>query len=135
MVHIGKLIEHQLEVQGVSKSELARRLNQSPQNIGNIIKRRTIPVRLLKRISEALKYNFFDFYQDIACADSSGSESVNKNSESYQEYLKLKQIQNQLLNENKFLKILIRLEKKREIPLRLVARREKNKIGVRRKIK
>jgi transcriptional regulator with XRE-family HTH domain len=59
MVHVGKLIEEQLQASGMTQSELGRRVNRSKQAIQHILKNPHISTDLLKDIGEALDYDFF----------------------------------------------------------------------------
>jgi transcriptional regulator with XRE-family HTH domain len=57
--HIGKAILEKLKKSGMSKSEFARRINKSPQNVQDIFTRQSIDTMLLSDISNALEFNFF----------------------------------------------------------------------------
>lgn len=61
-LHIGKLIEERLSHKGMTKSELARRINKARQNINDILNRKSIDTELLYNISVALDYDFFRHY-------------------------------------------------------------------------
>lgn len=61
-VHIGKLIRTRLEEVGLTKSEFARRINVSPQNIYGIFKRVSCDSKLLNDIGKVLNYDFFQYY-------------------------------------------------------------------------
>ena len=71
--HLGKLIEKRLHEIGISKSEFARRINKSRQNVNHIFGRRSVDSDLLKNISDVLRYDFFQLYRD---ADFTASESM-----------------------------------------------------------
>jgi hypothetical protein len=58
--HIGKLIKKRLEEIGMTKTEFARRINKTSQNVYDIFDRKTIDTGLLTAISETLNYNFFE---------------------------------------------------------------------------
>jgi len=58
--HIGKLIKKRLEEIGMTKTEFARRINKTSQNVYDIFDRKTIDTGLLTTISETLNYNFFE---------------------------------------------------------------------------
>jgi hypothetical protein len=58
--HIGQLIKEQLERSGMKKTEFARRINRTSQNVYAIFERTSIDSSLLASISEILNYNFFD---------------------------------------------------------------------------
>jgi len=57
--HIGKLILSRLADLGMNKSEFARRINKSRQNVQDIFKRESVDTDLLLQISKVLNYNFF----------------------------------------------------------------------------
>jgi transcriptional regulator with XRE-family HTH domain len=64
-VHIGRLIENRRSEVGMTKSELARRLNMRSQSLTHIINSPSINTQLLQRISEALNYDFFQHYVSV----------------------------------------------------------------------
>lgn len=59
VLHIGELIRKKLAELGMTKSEFARRINTSPQNVYGILKRESIDTTLLHRISKVLDFDFF----------------------------------------------------------------------------
>lgn len=59
-LHIGQLIKEQLERSGMKKTEFARRINRTSQNVYAIFERTSIDSALLASISEILNYNFFE---------------------------------------------------------------------------
>jgi hypothetical protein len=59
-IHIGQLIKAELEATGMKKSEFARRINRTPQNVFDVFQRKSIDTTLLANISVILKYNFFE---------------------------------------------------------------------------
>jgi hypothetical protein len=61
-LHIGKLIAKKIDEIGMSKSELARRISVTPQNTHYILKKSSIDTDLLRKISLALNYDFFQHY-------------------------------------------------------------------------
>lgn len=61
-LHIGKLIRKRIEQAGMNKSEFARRINSTPQNVYSIFKRESIDTDLLWEISRVLNYDFFQHY-------------------------------------------------------------------------
>jgi plasmid maintenance system antidote protein VapI len=58
MPHAGKLLEKVLEEKGVSKAELARRLDIHPIGITHYIKQHTLHAALLWKIGLAINHNF-----------------------------------------------------------------------------
>jgi transcriptional regulator with XRE-family HTH domain len=61
-IHLGKLISAKLKEKRISKSEFARMINKSRQNVQDILKRESLDTHLLKQISKALDYNFFELF-------------------------------------------------------------------------
>lgn len=61
-VHIGNFIKEVLQKKGINKSEFARRINTTPQNVYGIFKRKSIDTDTLRQISEVLNYDFFQYY-------------------------------------------------------------------------
>ena len=62
MKHIGQKIKEIVEKRGITKSELARRMNMTSTNVHKIFKRETIDTGLLKKISMILEHDFFQYY-------------------------------------------------------------------------
>lgn len=113
MIHIGKLILQQVNAQGISKSELARRLNVSPQNVYNLFKRKTVQASMLKKISGVLKFDFFNLYEPLEYCQKSKRVPVDKKSDCYLEYERLQRELNRLRDENECLKLLIGLKNRK----------------------
>lgn len=65
-VHIGKLIGKKIKDIGMSKSELGRRISITPQNTHYILKRNSLDTELLRKISLALDYDFFQHYLGLS---------------------------------------------------------------------
>jgi transcriptional regulator with XRE-family HTH domain len=61
-VHIGEKIAQVFQESGIKITELAKRMNTSQRNLYSIFKRKTITVDMLKEVSEALNYDFFELY-------------------------------------------------------------------------
>jgi transcriptional regulator with XRE-family HTH domain len=61
-IHIGELIQKRMKELGMTRSELARRIGTSSQNLGKILKRGSIDTQRLFKLSEALKTDFFQYY-------------------------------------------------------------------------
>lgn len=57
--HLGKAVLEKLKEKGMSKSEFARRINKSRQNVQDIFNRESLDTKLLSDISNVLDYNFF----------------------------------------------------------------------------
>lgn len=60
--HIGNTIKAVLKEQERSEAWLARKVHCDPGNFNRILKRHSMDLDLLKRISIALKYNFLTEY-------------------------------------------------------------------------
>lgn len=63
-MHIGKMIEHELNRQGRTKAWLARELHTVRGNVYDILRREDIDTALLRRISLILHHNFFNDLAD-----------------------------------------------------------------------
>jgi plasmid maintenance system antidote protein VapI len=61
-IHIGKIILSKIKELGINRSELARRINKTRQNIDSIVKRKSIDTQLLMSISNELSHNFLLYY-------------------------------------------------------------------------
>jgi transcriptional regulator with XRE-family HTH domain len=61
--NIGAVIKMRVATIGMSKAELARRLNMSPANVHKIFKRRSVDAMLLRELSNVLDYNFFQHFE------------------------------------------------------------------------
>ncbi len=62
MVHIGHIIEQELQKRGCTKTWLAKQLYCHRTNVGNILKRQSIDTEQLLKISKAMGVNFFEYY-------------------------------------------------------------------------
>ncbi|MCB0396144.1 MAG: helix-turn-helix transcriptional regulator [Flavobacteriales bacterium] len=56
------MIKKHLRESGMSKTELARRINTTSQNVYGIFKRKSIDTGLLQKLSDALGVDFFQYY-------------------------------------------------------------------------
>ena len=63
-IHIGHEIEARINELRISKSEFARRIGTSKQNINRILERESIDTLTLVKYGEALDFNFFNLYAD-----------------------------------------------------------------------
>ena len=63
-MHIGEQIKTRAKELRMGATELGRLINTSKQNVYGIYKRRTVDTGLLKKISEALDYDFFELYTE-----------------------------------------------------------------------
>lgn len=96
-IHVGKLILDKLKEKGMTKSEFARRINKSRQNVQDVFKRHSLDTDLLADVSRVLNFNFF---QVLANEESSNSPVVMEDPAGYKttksEKQKLKQQVDQL---------------------------------------
>lgn len=88
MVNIGQEINKVLRLRGVTASELARRINTTPQNVDSIKRRSTLDTELLAKIGQALEFDFFKLYKIKDTELSIVSEPPVKYGKSDLEYLK-----------------------------------------------
>lgn len=63
-LHIGEKIKARAKELRIGPTELASLVNTSKQNIYGIYKRKTLDSDLLKKLSLALKHDFFSYYYD-----------------------------------------------------------------------
>lgn len=61
-IHIGQIIEKQVEVSALSKAEFARKIDKFPQNIKEVFGKKSIDTDLLFKISDVLEHDFFQYY-------------------------------------------------------------------------
>ncbi len=62
-VHIGRKIQEKLKETRYKKTEFADMINISRTVVYDIFKRKTIDTGLLKKISEVLNHDFFNYYE------------------------------------------------------------------------
>lgn len=62
-LHIGKIIRDIAKKKGMSHAVLAKKINTTRQNIQSITNRETIDTGILKKISEVLEHDFFQYYR------------------------------------------------------------------------
>lgn len=77
MIHIGKLIKAEVELQERTPTWLAKKINCDRTNVYRIFERESIDTALLSRISTALNRNFFEEFslQQIERRDESATDS------------------------------------------------------------
>lgn len=63
-IHIGKIIKEEVKRQGRSVKWLSEKLYCDRSNIYDIFKRQSIDTSLLKRFSEILGIDFFEYYRN-----------------------------------------------------------------------
>ncbi|MDY0278497.1 MAG: hypothetical protein RBQ97_10490 [Acholeplasma sp.] len=62
-INIGKEIEKILNLQAITKAEFARKMEITPQSADYLLKRSSIDVENLLKISRVLSHDFFVLYQ------------------------------------------------------------------------
>jgi plasmid maintenance system antidote protein VapI len=62
-IHIGEIIQVEVEKRGINKSALARSLSMTSTNLHKIFKRESIDTGLLERLSNSIGYDFFQHYR------------------------------------------------------------------------
>jgi predicted transcriptional regulator len=116
-IHIGKIIHQHLEEAGMTKSEFARRINTSPQNIYGIFKRKSCDTDLLREISRVLNYDFFQYYASTSIVVGNNLKEVKTAMEIQAELDACKKERDVLRNENTYLKEIHKLLKdKQKVP-------------------
>jgi plasmid maintenance system antidote protein VapI len=103
-IHVGKLIKNRLQETGMTKSEFARRINKTSQNVYDIFERKTIDTGLLLKISKILDFNFFERYSLTLNSNPSLLKSSEDTSEiflSANEMVKALQLLDQQMNDQK----------------------------------
>lgn len=116
-IHVGQLIKKRLETSGMTKTEFARRINKTSQNVYSIFERKSIDTALLSVISDILDYNFFellalsfknkdklDFVTDIYTEYGTQDNLVQKISELNEDNNRKEAVILQLKNEIEYLK-------------------------------
>lgn len=118
-LHIGKLIRQHLEEVGMTKSEFARRISTSPQNIYGIFKRKSCDTELLRDISRVLNFDFFQYYSTSALVtdekSGAGKGSVVTAMDLKRELDNAKKELDILRSENEYLKEIHRLMKEKSL--------------------
>ena|ERR1700758_5330614 len=61
-IHIGEKIKQRAKELRIGATELGKLINTSKQNIYGIYKRKSIDSEMLRKLSKALNYDFFLFY-------------------------------------------------------------------------
>lgn len=61
-IHIGEKIKQRAKQLRIGPTELGKLINTSKQNVNGIYKRKSIDSVLLKDLSKALDFNFFQYY-------------------------------------------------------------------------
>lgn len=78
-LHIGREIEKKFDESGLKPAEFAKRINTGPRNIYTIFKRKDMNSGQLKKISQALNFDFFSLYKEQLPARVQEPESVGWN--------------------------------------------------------
>ena len=64
-MNIGQIIKKQVEDSGIKITAFAEKINVSRNNVYDIFNRNSIDTELLKKISEVLNHDFFQYYRPI----------------------------------------------------------------------
>jgi hypothetical protein len=93
-VHIGEKIKQRAKELRIGSTELGKLINTSKQNIYGIYKRKSTDSEILRKLSKAFDYDFFQYYNIETTLVANEPASVygkkNKQSVSLEEYQKLK---------------------------------------------
>ena len=68
-IYIGYLIKRKMNELHINNTAMAKKVGLTRQNIGSIVKRKSINTDLLRTISEALGYDFFQHYALVKNVD------------------------------------------------------------------
>lgn len=68
-IHIGYLIKQKMKELHINNTAMAKKIDLTRQNIGSIVKRKSINTDLLRTISEGLGYDFFQHYTLVKKVD------------------------------------------------------------------
>jgi len=63
-IDIGKIIKGKLKEEKRSVAWLAEKVFKDPSNLRKILKKKSMDIDLLQRISKALHHNFLNYYND-----------------------------------------------------------------------
>ena len=89
-VHIGEKIKQRAKQLRIGPTEFGKLINTSKQNVHGIYKRRSIDSIMLKEISKALDFNFFQYYSAASLTVANDSEtSYNSHSDKLIKKLRL----------------------------------------------
>jgi len=61
-INIGERIKHRAKELRIGPTELGKMINTSKQNVYGIYKRKSIDTEMLRKLSKALNYDFFQYY-------------------------------------------------------------------------
>lgn len=94
-INIGEKIKARAKQMRIGPTELGKMINTSKQNIYGIYKRKAVDTEILRKLSAALEYDFFELYRlsDEGTKNSAISGKQEKGiqkSVSFKEYQKLK---------------------------------------------
>jgi len=63
-IHIGNIVKEKLAAEKRSVAWLAEKVYKDPSNLRKILKKKSMDIDLLQRISKALHHNFLNYYKD-----------------------------------------------------------------------
>jgi transcriptional regulator with XRE-family HTH domain len=94
-VNIGEKIQQRAKELRIGPTELGELLNTSKQNIYSIYKRKSLDAETLRKLSVALKYDFFDYFKPAKLPETFSDITEKYTPEkskvvAYSEYAKLK---------------------------------------------
>ena len=93
-IHIGEKIKQRAKELRIGSTELGKLINTSKQNIYGIFKRKSIDSEILRKLSKALDFDFFQYYNvettSMASEPFSPYGKKNKHVVSIEEHQKLK---------------------------------------------
>jgi plasmid maintenance system antidote protein VapI len=61
-IHLGSLVKRKMKERGISINEFAEAIHCDRTNVYNIFKRKSMDIHLIVRISNALNYDFLQYY-------------------------------------------------------------------------
>lgn len=115
-LHIGEKIKARAKELRIGPTELSRMINTSKQNVYGIYKRKTVDTELLRKLSNALQFDFFRLYTGHeVLAFNDGTEPY-KTTQKDQAEKSLSELENQL---EIMRKELVDLKEKNELLKRL----------------
>jgi transcriptional regulator with XRE-family HTH domain len=113
-IHIGSKIREKVDTSGMTVTEFADKISYSRRNIYSIFSKESIDTSLLFKISEVLKYDFFNDFSKLFYAQKDSQFKVEENDNSAANLKKQHQKVEALEKEITYLKKIIDLMEKKE---------------------
>lgn len=113
-IHIGSRIREKVNTSGMTVTEFADKINYSRRNIYSIFSKESIDTSLLFKISEVLKYNFFNDFSRLFYNSKDKLDKVNEDLPGFGQNQKVETLQKEV----NYLKKIIDLMEKKEKPQR-----------------